>query len=259
MSDTLNFRSALRGFNREDVVHYIEYMNAQHASEISQLRAELESAQGGTVMAAPQADPELEQKLAQQAETIARLQAQLDASDCADVELHTQEEWDANIDARVQAEFDRDAANEARELAEAELAAAQEAKLQAEQARDAAIEALEQAKAQLAAALEAGNQETVQSCESAAPQGDLQQEELEAYRRAERTERLARERAEKLYRQADSALSGASVCVDEVFSQIGGLTGMVSQQLANLQIAVTQSKQALADATATLSQIRPEE
>ena len=36
------FRSALNGFNREDVVRYLEYINAQHTTELNQLRSELE-------------------------------------------------------------------------------------------------------------------------------------------------------------------------------------------------------------------------
>lgn len=35
-----NFRSALGGFNRADVVRYIEYMNTKHAEQISQLNDE---------------------------------------------------------------------------------------------------------------------------------------------------------------------------------------------------------------------------
>ena len=35
------FRTAFNGFNREDVVRYIEYLNAQHAAEISRLNSEL--------------------------------------------------------------------------------------------------------------------------------------------------------------------------------------------------------------------------
>ena len=42
MAVTLNFRSALGGFHREDVVHYIEYMQAKHASQVSQLTTEAE-------------------------------------------------------------------------------------------------------------------------------------------------------------------------------------------------------------------------
>ena len=35
-----NFRSAFNGFNREDVVHYLEYINTRHNNQISALIAE---------------------------------------------------------------------------------------------------------------------------------------------------------------------------------------------------------------------------
>ena len=37
-----NFRTAFNGFNREDVVHYLEYINAKHTSQVNQLTAENE-------------------------------------------------------------------------------------------------------------------------------------------------------------------------------------------------------------------------
>ena len=40
MAAPQNFRSAFNGFNREDVVRYLEYINAKHASEINQLNSE---------------------------------------------------------------------------------------------------------------------------------------------------------------------------------------------------------------------------
>ena len=47
MSEILNFRSAFNGFHREDVVHYIEYLNAKHTTEVNQLNAELEQLLSG--------------------------------------------------------------------------------------------------------------------------------------------------------------------------------------------------------------------
>lgn len=43
-----NFRSSMGGFNREDVVRYIEYMNTKHAEEISELTAEMEQLRRNT-------------------------------------------------------------------------------------------------------------------------------------------------------------------------------------------------------------------
>ena len=42
MATQINFRSAFNGFNREDVVRYIEYLNTKHAGEIGQLNTELD-------------------------------------------------------------------------------------------------------------------------------------------------------------------------------------------------------------------------
>ena len=43
MAAAQNFRSAFNGFNREDVVHYLEYINAKHTNQINQLPAENEA------------------------------------------------------------------------------------------------------------------------------------------------------------------------------------------------------------------------
>ena len=44
MADSHHFRSALRGFNRQDVVNYIEFMNQKHNSQIEQLNTQLQNA-----------------------------------------------------------------------------------------------------------------------------------------------------------------------------------------------------------------------
>lgn len=42
MAQLQNFRTAFNGFNREDVVHYLEYLNTRHQNQINQLTAEAE-------------------------------------------------------------------------------------------------------------------------------------------------------------------------------------------------------------------------
>ena len=44
MANFQNFRSAFHGFNRQDVVNYIEYMNQKHRSEVEQLNNQLRAA-----------------------------------------------------------------------------------------------------------------------------------------------------------------------------------------------------------------------
>ena len=39
----LNFRSALNGFNRQDVARYLEYLNTQHTAQINRLTTDLEN------------------------------------------------------------------------------------------------------------------------------------------------------------------------------------------------------------------------
>ena len=69
------FRSAFNGFNREDVVRYIEYLNAQHASEINRLNSELAFLRDQAEQPAPEApeNPEKDQLIEQQAARIREL------------------------------------------------------------------------------------------------------------------------------------------------------------------------------------------
>ena len=184
MSAPQNFRSAFNGFNREDVVHYLEYLNARHASQINQLNSEVEFLRSKLENAQPS-----EEFVALEAERD-DLKAQLEA-----------------IAARC-------------EELEAALAAAQTAP--AEAAVDPA-------------------------------------QELEAYRRAERTERMAKERAELVYHQINGVLADATVKVDSVSTQISGMADQVMSQLTQLQVAIGNSKQALKEAASTMYAIRPNE
>jgi chromosome segregation ATPase len=83
--------------------------------------------------------------------------------------------------------------------------------------------------------------------------------ELEAYRRAERAERAAKDRAERLYQQAAATLADATAQVDNAAQQLGTKADHVSAQISQLQTAVLNSKTTLQDAVATLAAIRPEE
>lgn len=42
MDQPLNFRSAFNGFNREDVIKYLEYLNSKHAGTYNQLTGEMQ-------------------------------------------------------------------------------------------------------------------------------------------------------------------------------------------------------------------------
>lgn len=189
MAEQNTFRSAFNGFNREDVVRYIEYINAQHAAEINQLNSELAF-------------------LRKQAEQV----PEVPASDETDELIEQQA-------SRIRELFDR--CNE-----------------QEQQITD------------LTAKLDEALQQQI-SYKSRV------EEELEAYRRAERIERLARERAEQMYNQANAVLADATVKVDDAAALISQMSDKVMGNLAELQNAVASSKQSLRDAADTMYAIRP--
>lgn len=176
-----NFRSAFNGFNREDVVHYLEYMNTKHQNQVNQLTAELEQLRSHM----EQPDETLAAQVESLQENCAALSQQLEQTEAARAEL---------------------------------------------EARCAALE-------------QRG--------------GESGNEELEAYRRAERIEREARDRAELVYFQANGILTEAAAKVDSIAAEITGKADHVMGQLTQLQMAVSASKQALQDAAAIMGTIRP--
>ena len=220
MDTPRNFRSAFNGFNREDVVRYIEYVNAQHAAQINEMNAELEFLR--SKLAAPaELDFAIVKRLDDYAEQVSILEARCDT---------LEQERDAAIaekEAAAQAECkDTELEEKCREL---------EARCEAlTQERDAAI-----AEKETAVAIQAGA-------------------ELEAYRRAERTERVARERAEQVYHRVNGVLSDATVKVDQATSQIGDMSEEFLARLDALRAAVESSRQALNDAAQTMYALRPE-
>ena len=146
MAGVQHFRSAFNGFNREDVVHYIEYLNNQHKAKIEQLNSQLQAAQE---KAAPVEDEDL--------------RAQLDAAlaRCAELEKALAEQESAPAPAPV----------------------------------------------------------------------NSAEEELEAYRRAERTERMARERAQQIYTQANAVLADVTLKAEAAAKQISTISEQVGVQL----------------------------
>lgn len=218
MTEQQNFRTAFNGFNREDVVQYIEEVNAKHATEISQLNSDMQYLQDKLTQyenmaeeSSEESDPELEQKVEEQANAL------VEQSD------------------RI-AELEK-------QLAEAKDAA-QTAEALLEEAEAQNAELLTQLNAALARQAGAITQ---------------QDAELNAYRRAERVERQATERALQIHNQVNGALGDATVKVDEAAAQIAAMTEEAMKQLKQLQLAISGSKQILQDTAAALYAIRPAE
>ena len=103
------FRSAFNGFNREDVVRYIEYLNAQHASEINRLNSELAFLRDQAEQPAPEApeNPEKDQLIEQQA---ARIRELFDLNKAQEEKITA---LTANLDEALQQQIDEAAATPA--------------------------------------------------------------------------------------------------------------------------------------------------
>lgn len=74
MATVQHFRSALGGFNRQDVVNYIEYMNNQHNAQLQQLNTQLQTALS---QSSPAQVAELKDQLEAANQRIAELEEQL--------------------------------------------------------------------------------------------------------------------------------------------------------------------------------------
>ena len=195
MSEPQNFRSAFNGFNRDDVVKYLEYINSRHHAQINQLTGENDYLR--QQLEAAQAAPGVQEELQRLQELCARQQEELQ-------ELRA-----------VRAAMEARCNGMERELEEAQ---------QAQSTVHCGVE-----------------------------------QELEAYRRAERMERQARERAEQIYRQTNSVLADATVQLEDASGGIFGLADQVMGQLEQLRTAVERSKQALKNASDTMYALRPQE
>lgn len=165
MAVTQPFRSALNGFNREDVVNYIEYLNNRHNAQLAQLNTQLQ-----------------EVKSAISEDFVMELQAKLDAAlaRCAELE------------------------------------------------------------------------------EKLSIKEDSAAKELEAYRRAEKAERVANERAQEIYTQAQTALSGATTMAEAAAEEFNQVAERTAQQLKEYQNSIAATVSGFKSAVASLNAVKPE-
>lgn len=174
MADISRFRSALGGFNRTDVVNYIESMSLEQQKQLRKLQEENE-------------------RLKAEKNTLAEMLA------AANSDLRTLREQDAALSEQVEL-----LAQQAAELAE-------QAKAAEEQADDA------------------------ESSDQPAESVDYASLELEAYRRAEQTERNAATRAEKIYQQLSDLCEHARERYCDAGEEIAALSEDLTANLGRLQ------------------------
>ena len=89
MATIQHFRTALGGFNRQDVVNYIEYLNNQHNAKVQQLNTQLQTALS---QSSPAQVSALQSQLDAANARIAELEAQLETAQAAighEAELET--------------------------------------------------------------------------------------------------------------------------------------------------------------------------
>ena len=123
----------------------------------------------------------------------------------------------------------------------------------ARQERDEALAQREAAEQKLASARQDREEALLRSCGEKLEAN----RELEAYRRAERTERVARERAEQVYSETGTVLTQASNRIEAALRQMTGISQQVTGQLDTLQTAIASSRLALQDAAQTIDKLKP--
>lgn len=210
MASPQKFRSALNGFNREDVVQYIAYINSKHESLTAQLKEEAHALR-----------EELDQLKGKSAQPTA-------ISQLATAQVGELREKCSRLEQENAALREQLAKSDP-----SELQRLREQLAQAVQERDAAL----------------ASRQTAES---------RTEEELAAYRRAERMERLAQCRASQMYDQANGALADTSAQLDAAAATLEQAVDATTAQIRTLQQAVAESKQIISNATAALGAIRPE-
>lgn len=246
MNSPQQFRTAFNGFHREDVVNYISYISKKHETQLAELRAESEELRAHLAQAQEDAGhtADLRDKLAalerekeQLAQSLESLRAETDSllNDAAEKE--------------AAAETARTALSEAREEIAALNAQLAQALAQTTEQK-ARLEALSQENQALKAA--------PLTDPAPADPSRTWNEELNAYRRAERTERRARERVNQMFDKANGTLAEASVRMEHAAADISTLTARIEEDLKLLHQAIAQSGTTMADTAVMLGAIRPE-
>ena len=249
------FRTAFNGFNREDVVHFLEYTNNKHQLQLDALREENRALQT-KLSSRPEVDPVTTAELE-------RLRQ----------ELESQRAYSAMLEGRL---------DEANEKLNAAQAAAQDPAPADTSALDAQIEDLNtelmlaqskigELEGQLGTAgqdvLAAQGKTRALEEQLAAAQGKIAELErqladsqtgvVDLYRKSQQTERFAREQSELVYHQANGGLSQAQLQVNAASKELTAATEEAMGKITALQMAIAQSRQALEDAASLMQAIRP--
>lgn len=259
------FRTAFNGFNREDVVHFLEYTNNKHQIQLDALREENRALQS-KLKNRPEVDPDTTAELE-------RLRQ----------ELESQRAYSAMLEGRLD---EANAKLQAAQEAAAPEAAAQEPAPETTPPDTAALDAqiedlntelmlaqsrIGELEGQLGTAgqdvLAAQGKARALEEQLAAAQGKIAELErqladsqtgvVDLYRRQQQAERFVREQSELVYHQANGVLSQAQLQVNAASQELTAATEEAMGQITALQMAIAQSRQALEDAASLMKAIRP--
>lgn len=262
------FRTAFNGFNREDVVHFLEYTNNKHQIQLDALREENRALQS-KLKNRPEVDPDttaelerLRRELSDRDACIAMLEGRLDEAN---------EKLNAAQAAQEAAAPETAAPEPAPETTPPDTAAldAQIEDLNTElmlaQSRIGELEGQVNTAGQDVLAAQ-GKARALEE-QLAAAQGKIAELErqladsqtgvVDLYRRQQQAERFVREQSELVYHQANGVLSQAQLQVNAASQELTAATEEAMGRITALQMAIAQSRQALEDAASLMKAIRP--
>ena len=203
MSLPQNFRNAVYGFNREDVVRYIEYLTNKNKNQVNQLSEENQRLQAELAIRTARMENfgQVEDNSAVLKERCAELVgrcADLEGK-CADLEEQCRSLQDRLAEAPAAAEKDGSLMELQAEYEEKIAQLCQDHKTELEQQAEGFLDRIRTLEERLAGL------EEVEKL-----QQEREAQELETYRRAERVERESRQRAERIREKADAVLARVS-------------------------------------------------
>ena len=219
MPDQTQFRAALHGFNREDVVAYIDRLNQEHEEMLARLREE-------------------NQQLQQRLEEANQALAEAEGKESLEQELNLAKAQIADLSAKAE---ELEARNQELEAAAAQAAEAPEELPETRPVTQDLAEPIPPVPQVLPV--------------NVAPSKDYTELELAAYRRAELAERMARERAGDVYRQIQSTFSQANAKLDTGRADLEQLSRTLTNDVNEMLTLLTNLNAAYSQAEASFSEI----
>ncbi len=254
MVDTQNFRLAFHGFNRDDVLQFLEAEQAKHTMEVNSLKDDVMRLEASLISAQMAAQPAPSPQLESLQTENATLHEQLESLQAENATLHEQLEPLQTENATL---------HEQLEPLQVENATLHE-QLEPLQAENATLhEQLEPLQAENAALREQLEELETRPTPEAPPaveasDSNLRDQELEAYRRAENVERQARIRAGQMSAQVHTLVDDISNRMDGTQAEMTAAADELGQALERLQAALDHSRAALQDGAAAFRALQPE-